>query len=321
MAEQNIQPVTRSSLERELQLLQSESKPEQEGLFGPESAFWSLGRHSVVFLGAGRSALLQLAHPWVANAIDQHSQTRDDPLERFRSTFRYVLAMGFGSRKQAIEAALSVHTIHSHIEGVIPRTEESSGLLGKRYMANEANAMIWVHATLVETSVLAYELIHGPLEKPFKERYYQDAKRFAQLFGIPTEALPTDWDAFMDYNRSMWESSILSVGDVGRDIGTFLFDFNPLLTPLLGRYKLLTAMIMPPRLRDQFQLPPATHDNLVRYEKTLRRLRKIWAHLPQRLRYLPTYFEAQRRLQGKTTLDPRVAILTRLMLGCNRLVD
>lgn len=314
------QPVTRASLERELKDLEAEGRPEREGLFGPDSAFWALGRHSVVFLGAGRAALLQLAHPWVAHAIDQHSRTRADPLERFRGTFRYVLAMGFGSRGQAIEAARSVHAIHRRITGEIPAAEESGRLTGQRYRANEVNAMLWVHATLVETSVMIYELILGPLETDFKELYYQDSKRFARLFGIPARALPAGWDDFMAYNRAMWESSTLAVDEVGRDLGSFLFRLNPLLTPALERYRLMTAMMMPPRLREAFRLPGATPGNLKRHERTLKRLRRVWPHLPQRLRYLPTYFEAQRRLQGRQGLDPRTALLTRLMLGCNRLV-
>jgi uncharacterized protein (DUF2236 family) len=33
------------------------------GIFGPASASWRINRESALFLGAGRAALLQLAHP------------------------------------------------------------------------------------------------------------------------------------------------------------------------------------------------------------------------------------------------------------------
>ena len=37
------------------------------GVFGPDSAAWRVnGEAVIVFLGAGRALLLQLAHPWVA---------------------------------------------------------------------------------------------------------------------------------------------------------------------------------------------------------------------------------------------------------------
>lgn len=314
-------PITRESLQRELQDLQSHARDPREGLFGPESAIWALGRHSVSFLGAGRAALLQLAHPWVANAIGQHSRTRSDPFGRLRRTFRFVLTMVYGSLDQAVEAALTVHNIHSHITGSLPSPHPTSGCRGSRYMANEIDAMIWVQATLLETSVLLYELILGPLDAGFKERYYQESKRFAQLFGIPPDALPADWPTFMRYNRQMWESSVLSVDAVGRELGDFLFQVNPVLTPALRRYRLFTAMLMPPRLREAFALPGDTPANRRRYENTLWWLRKSWPHLPRRLRYLPVYFEAQRRLQGKSGPDPLTALLNRMTVGRYRLVS
>jgi uncharacterized protein (DUF2236 family) len=44
-----------------------------EGVFGPASLTWRVDREAAVFLGAGRALLLQLAHPWVAAAIAEHS--------------------------------------------------------------------------------------------------------------------------------------------------------------------------------------------------------------------------------------------------------
>ncbi|HYW92771.1 MAG TPA: oxygenase MpaB family protein [Gammaproteobacteria bacterium] len=312
--------VTRDELWRELEALQGEELDPEVGLYGPDSAFWALGRHSLAFLGAARAALLQLAHPWVANAIDQHSRTRSDPLGRFRGTFRFVLTMAYGTLDQAMEAALSVHEIHARVRGELVEVAGSHPR-GERYEANQIDAMVWVQATLWETSVMLYELILGPLDETFKERYYQESKRFARLFGIPREALPADWPAFVAYNRAMWDSPVLGVGEVGRELGDFLFRVHPLLAPLLRRYRLFTAMLMPARLREGFALPPDTPDNRRRYERMLWLLRQSWPHLPRRLRYLPVYLEAQRRLRGKRGPDPVTAVMNRLMVGRYRLVS
>jgi uncharacterized protein (DUF2236 family) len=51
-----------------------------EGVFGPASLTWRVDREAAVFLGAGRALLLQLAHPWVAAAIAEHSRTFADPI-------------------------------------------------------------------------------------------------------------------------------------------------------------------------------------------------------------------------------------------------
>jgi len=37
--------------------------------------------------GAGRALLLQIAHPWITRAIDEHSTVRNDPLERLRKQY------------------------------------------------------------------------------------------------------------------------------------------------------------------------------------------------------------------------------------------
>src|ERR1700733_12604889 len=75
------------------------------GFFGPGSVTWRVNRESAVFLGAGRAALLQLAHPWVAAALTQHSTLLHDAVGRFHSTFRVIYTMLFGTRAQATEAS------------------------------------------------------------------------------------------------------------------------------------------------------------------------------------------------------------------------
>src|SRR5260370_21091194 len=54
----------------------------------PLSALRQVSRESANFLGAGRAALLQLAHPWVAAALLHHSNLITDAICRFHSTFR-----------------------------------------------------------------------------------------------------------------------------------------------------------------------------------------------------------------------------------------
>lgn len=67
-------------------------------------------------------------------------------------------------------------------------------------MANEAHAMLWVHTTLWETQIMMYEQFVGKLTSEQKEKYYQETKLFAYLFGIPEEIIPPTWNDFMEYN-------------------------------------------------------------------------------------------------------------------------
>jgi hypothetical protein len=51
------------------------------GVFGPDSVAWRVNRDAAIFLGAGRALLLQLAHPWVATAVSEHSQVFANPID------------------------------------------------------------------------------------------------------------------------------------------------------------------------------------------------------------------------------------------------
>ncbi|MFZ5722540.1 MAG: oxygenase MpaB family protein [Pseudomonadota bacterium] len=301
------------------QALQRSIDPET-GLYGPDSLMWRLGRESIGFFGGGRAALLQLAHPWVANAIDQHSQTRDDPLGRFRRTFINVFSMIYGNTGQVMRVANNVHRIHQGIQGTLP--EESGAFAqGSRYQANEVQAMLWVHATLWDTQVRMYELVFPALTRDEKERYYQETKLFAYLFGIPDDALPPDWGAFQEYMDGMYASDELVARRVGREMGDMIFSFRGPLQPALQWLRVMTAYMMPPRLREEFRLPPDTPENRRTYDNGLAMVKAVYTRLPGRLRYVPSYIEAQRRIAGKPHADLLTQGLNLAWLGRRELVS
>ena len=112
-------PVTRAELEALIAEVSASVSDPRAGVFGPGSVSWTINRESILFLGGGRAALLQLAHPWVAHGIDQHSATRSDPVGRFRRTFESVYAMLFGDLEHACRAARRVHAVHARVVGEI----------------------------------------------------------------------------------------------------------------------------------------------------------------------------------------------------------
>jgi uncharacterized protein (DUF2236 family) len=291
------------------------------GVFGPDSMMWRIGKESLGFLGSGRAALLQLAHPWVANAIDQHSDTRTDPIGRFNRTFINVFTMIFGSMEQVERSARRVHAVHKHIHGELA---EDSGAFagGSYYQANEAHAMLWVHATLWDTQIRMYELVLGELSAEEKEAYYQETKRFAWLFGIPDELIPEDWNAFQDYMERMYASDVLTVGQVGHEMGSMIFSFDmPFARMPLNWLRTITAEVMPERLARGFGLPAESEQRRRTFERSVRWIRRLYPRLPARLRYIPPYTEARRRMDGKGHADWTTRKLNRLYLGQEELVS
>src|ERR1019366_368479 len=105
--------VSDDDLEVELRFVRGHAAGSLAGVFGPDSATWRVNREAAIFLGAGRALLLQLAHPWVANAVAEHSQVFADPIGRFHRTFRVMFAMDFGTLDQALAAARRLHWRHA----------------------------------------------------------------------------------------------------------------------------------------------------------------------------------------------------------------
>jgi uncharacterized protein (DUF2236 family) len=309
-----VQPVTRDQLIAQLEQMKGQVIDPVAGIFGPGSQFWRIVRHTATFVGAGRAALLQTAHPWVANGVKQHSRTMDNPLDRFQGTFTNVFTMVFGNLDQVMESALRVHDFHRKIVG---KVEEDSGAFagGSRYMANEVNAMIWVHATLWEGAAKMYELVVGPLTDQEKEQYYQESKMFAYLYGIPEDALPPNWNEFLEYNEQMWYSDQLSVQAAAKEIADFIFSINPLLKPVLSHYEIMTSMLMPEPVREHYGMSPETPKNRRIFERDIKLIRKIYPHLPRHIKYLSPYMEAQRRLSGKHSPGVLTGALNKLVLG------
>jgi uncharacterized protein (DUF2236 family) len=290
--------VTRRELEGLLgQLGDSVSDP-RAGLFGPGTMSWRVNREAVLLAGAGRAALLQLAHPAVSHAIEQHSPTRSDPQGRFVRTFTQVFAMLFGDLASTLEAARSVHLTHARIRG--PISETSGGYPhGTRYAANDRAALLWVFATLVDTTLKTYSLLVHPLGRDERERYYDEAKRFGQLFGIAPEEFPRDWAAFQAYVRATLNSDALHVSRHARELSRFLLASPaPLFAPLMRSYRVFTAAMMPPPLREPYglQIPAGGH---AMFWLEVRALRGAVRTLPARLRFFPAYIDAKRRMQGK----------------------
>lgn len=302
--------VSRQDLEQLLDRLRRETKDPRAGVFGPDSMLWRVNRESIAFMGGGRAALLQLAHPYVAHAVEQHSNTKTDLLGRFVRTFDNVFSLVFGDLEGALRSAKRVHTYHGTVTGEI---DEDVGpyAKGHRYEANVQHALLWVQATLIDTSVQVYELIVRPLSLWEKDAYYEDSKKFGFLFGIPERAAPPDWTAFQRYVGSMYApGSPVVVGRPAREMAGFLMrPPQKALSAVARWYEPITAMLLPERLRAEFGFEIGAKERVL-FRASVEALRRAYPRLPSALRYLPAYNDALRRI-GATKPKRFEAIVSR----------
>jgi uncharacterized protein (DUF2236 family) len=305
--------VVEKDLEAALDRVRAHAAGPVAGVFGPDTLTWRIDREAVIFLGAGRALLLQLAHPWVAAAIAEHSKTFADPIGRFHRTFDIVFAMVFGSLDRALLSSRQLHRRHSMIVGEMPETVGPFAA-GSRYCANDIPSLRWVHATLVETAVMAHELVLPPFSADERERYWAESRLFGALFGLTSDDFPADWSGFTAYTAAMAQSDTLTVSAAAREIATQIFDgARPWLRPPRW-YRALTARMLPERLRAGFGFGLDARDERAA-DNALRWIRRVYPSLPHRLRYVGPYQEAQARLRGEPQPDWMTRCLNRAWIG------
>ena len=230
-------------------------------------------REGILLLGGGRALLMQIAHPMVARGVAEHSHFRAGRIQRLLRTLRPTLAIVFGTREQALAAAAGINHIHERVTG--------SG-----YAAKDPELLLWVLATLIDTSVVMHERFVRPLKATERSAYYEDMCRVGALLEIPPGVMPGDLEALQAYVRDMTES--LAVTDEAREVAEALFASNLLTWPLLRSTRALTSGLLPEPLRAQFALPwgPKRQRAL---DVTARASRAVLPRLPSRLRAPPWF--------------------------------
>lgn len=284
-----------------------------EGVFGPTSLMWQVGREGILFLGAGCAALLQSAHPFVAAAIDEHSDVHTDPMARFRRTFTNVFDMVFGSEDEAIAAAYKVRSVHNHIHGEL-RSSHGTYEVGMPYTAHDLEAVRWVHSSLWDTALRVHDMFMPALSVEERDRYWQEALRFAALFGLTAEVMPKTFQAFEDYMTQTVSGTLLSVGPEARNIADHLLRGKGGIRALPQWYIAVTAGLMPPALRDAYGLTFGPVDRR-RAERAIKNLQRLYPVLPEKLRYAPGFHRAEARLKGKAAPDLITRSLEKIILG------
>ena len=271
------------------------------GLFGPRSITWRINRENVLVLGGGRALVLQVAHPLVGAGVAQHSNYRTDPWGRLFRTLDRTTAIVFGSAEEADEAASAVWNVHGKVEG---STDNSAGPFpaGTAYRARDPELLMWVHATLVDTSMLVYDRYVARLSIAERETYYEEQKAMAEAFGVPPSEQPETLAEFNDYFATMVEDK-LAVTDVVRDVLDSIqnpeLPFGGAMTrrlawPLFEPVRLATAGMLPERLRRELGLTGRPLENrLLRAQARL--LRAALPLMPGLMREFPRAREAKRR--------------------------
>ncbi|HWO93724.1 MAG TPA: oxygenase MpaB family protein [Dehalococcoidia bacterium] len=209
-------------------------------MFDDRSAIRNVSSEGVLVLGGGRALLMQVAHPSIAAGVADHSNFRGDRIGRLLRTLEATYALVFGTPEQAEAAARRVNAMHERV-------------VGPGYRALDPDLLLWVHSTLIDTSLLMYSLFVRRLSDREREAYYRDARRMGHAYGLDDDALPRTYRDLDAYVREM--VATLVVNDTARRIAAAIFAPEPpIVAPAMILARELTAELLPPSLRAQYGL-------------------------------------------------------------------
>lgn len=294
------------------------------GFYGPGSEAWLLNREAMLLLGAGpRALLLQIAHPLVAAGVAEHSDFQVDPWQRLSGTLRSYLRIVYGSAESARAEIRRLRELHGGVRGDVtePFARERHG---HRYSALDPALALWVHATLVDSTMAVFDAWMEPLSHARRARYYEETLPVGRAFGIPDSVLPPDLDAFGSYLAEMLApGGPIEVGPVARalaqaithpPLGPAAIAAGPvvgLLAPMLDAipsraYSWLfwpSIGLLPPRVRAGYGLAWGMRQQLV--STWLVSTWNAWRPaLPPSFRQMPQAIAADRRVGAGMPLLP-----------------
>jgi uncharacterized protein (DUF2236 family) len=260
--------------------------------FSPDTVLWRVHRETVLVAVGGRALLMQIAHPKVAAGVAQHSDFRRDPLRRLQRTLTTMWSIVFDEVDEARASLRRVRTIHERVRATgIDNTAGASG-----YWALDPALLMWVHATLVDSALLAYDRFVAPLTSVEKIRYYEDTKKLAALFDIPSRAIPPSLETFRVYMNDMLDGGEVRVSASGYALARDILQPRPwVLRPLRPLFAFVTRGLLPQQLREAYGFSWNE-----RSERRLDRLasitRTLLPWIPARLRFVPNARAAEKKL-------------------------
>ena len=264
---------------------------------GPASISRRVNAERIVLLGWGRAILLQLAHPLIAAGVHDHSGFRATTwaaATRLYHTVHAMLALTFGTEAEREHALGGIRTIHQRVHGHL-KTGAGRFPAHTSYSAEDPDLVLWVHATLLESVPMAYELLVGPLTEAERDAYCAEAAPVAVALLARSEQVPRTWQAARAYLDRMYASGDLVVSAQARELARAVLSPAAaawIAAPATWTNRIVTVGLLPAPIREQYGMAwtPRHQRTFNAMVATMRSARKV---LPQAVTLWPESRDAK----------------------------
>jgi uncharacterized protein (DUF2236 family) len=260
------------------------------GLFGPGSLAWRVDREVMVLAGGSCALLMQAAHPVVAAGVFEHSTYATDPFGRLRRTLTTSFDVVFGSRSRADAAIRRVNALHSAVRGRRPDDRTP-------YTALDPEALLWVHATLIDTALRVYGRFVARLTPADEQAYHAEAALVAERLGVPPSILPPTIVELRAWMAGMIADRRVQVTPAAHEIAhTVLYPRSWVPRLVWEAAHLVSIATLPDALRREYGLAwsPARERGVATLAAVTRH---VLPFLPRPLRFVPHARTADRRVR------------------------
>ncbi|MEV6658292.1 oxygenase MpaB family protein [Nocardia fluminea] len=221
-------------------------------------------------LALPRAVGLQILHPAIATALDEHVAMR---LWYHKArTVSQTIDMAYDDRDHRHRMI----NIHGHVGGIDDR--------GARFHALNPDVFHFQHATYVETLILAVNTFISPMSDRDHERLYAECCEWYLRFGVSARPMPPDWASFGDYFERVCARQ-LRLTPAGRTLAPEVLrptSWVPRLLPAVAVRELLH-----PRTRELLDVRRRPGDSAA-FHSYATGVRMAATIAPPRLRYVPS---------------------------------
>jgi uncharacterized protein (DUF2236 family) len=261
------------------------------GYFTDDSIIRNVHREQVVALSGPRALLMQAAHPVAFAGFFISTGALEDPYPRLRRTANVLHTIVFGERAAADRATARVRRVHGRVRGTLPETI-GRFRAGTPWAADDPDLLLWIIATLVDSSLLVHDHYVRVLRQEEREAYWADYRVVGSLFGLSDTDMPATISELDDYIADMLGGGDLCVSPRARELAIDIVLRPPVplkARPLLELSNFITVGLLPADLRRQYGLRwDPVRGLMLRFGAEYTR-RVLVPVLPERMRRRPVH--------------------------------